>query len=624
PLAKNLKDSAGVQLIADWINSMSPNPTINGAIEVANYRDDFNGTTPAVGWSYLWNDAGPIGNASNYTGMLPTGAGYDSDGAAGVPDGTNLAWGNFSAVGGHTGPSAGQGQAVNRYVIAAYTVAQAGDYELEETEYSDANGNCGDGAVVEVYVNNTLITSSSFPNGGSTTFDTSLGTLNAGDVIYVAAGPGNNHDFCDGFTWDFSISRIENTTKQRILFPEIPAAHVNDGPISLGATASSNLAIAYTVVSGPATVAGNTLTLTGQPGYITVRASQAGNGSFAAAPDVERTFSVAPVGSGDGAGLLGTYFHNADKTDIAFYRNDAELDFYWGSGSPDPGIEYNSFSIVWEGEIEAPVSGLVSFLATADDGVRLFVNNQLIIDEWQDQARTTHSGSINMTAWQRVPIRMEFYEAGAYASARLEWTASDLTRETVPSEFLYPAVESSFPVEWLGFDAVVDGGAVLLDWQTGAEVNSDYFVVERSADGENFEALGQQPAAGYSEEARRYQDRDLAPLAGESFYRIQAVDLDGSFSYSEVRAIRLEATLIRVYPTPLQANRILQIETLVSVGTPVRARLLDLKGQSIREARWTATGEATPHAWNLAELASGVYVLEVQAGAKRQLVKVRL
>lgn len=624
PLAKNLRDSVGVQLIADWITSMTPNQSVLTTEIIADYVDDFNGTTATAGWSYLWNANGAIGDAANYIPLLPTGTTWDSDGSTGVPDATDLAWGNFSPVGGHVGRSQGQGQPVDRYVIAAYTISQAGEYFLTDTEYVDGNSGCGDGAVIEIYVNNTLITSSSFPNGGSTTFDVNLGTLGVGDVVYIAAGPGPNNDSCDGFTWDFSISRTETTTKQRILFPELAAAHVGDGPISLGATASSGLPITYSVVEGPATVNGSTLTLSGQPGYVKVRASQAGDGTYDAAADIERMFAVAPIGSGDGTGLLGTYFHNADKTNIAFYRTDAELDFYWGSGSPDPAIEYNSYSIVWEGEIEAPVSGQMTFLATTDDGVRLYVNNQLVIDQWQEQARTTHSGTVNMTAWQRVPIRVEYYEEGVYAAAKLEWTASNLDREVVPSEFLYPAVESSFPVEWLGFEAIPDGQAVWLDWQTGAEVNSDHFVVERSVDGQTFEGLHQQTAAGYSEVQRSYQYQDLNPLQGLSYYRIQAVDIDGSFSYSDIRAVQLRQRLVRAYPTPLQADGLLQIETRVPAGTLVRARLLDLKGQLVRQTQWQASGDATPHNWSLADLAKGVYILEIRAEGQTDLIKIRL
>ena len=432
PLAKNKVDETGVQLIADWINSLNADQTLNTLVTL-NYSDEFQGDPPSSGWSYLWNSGGAIGNSANYSAMAWNGVYYDSDGVDnGLPDAGNLAWGNLTATGGHTGPSSGQGQAHNRYVIAAYTVSVAGDYAIVNSDFTDSNSGCGDGAELKVYLNNTLMVDTSFPNGGSTTFNVSLGSLSAGDVIYVAAGPGDSHDFCDGFSWDFDIQRSLSTTFQRIDFPQPANKHSNDPPFTINASASSGLPVNLSVVSGPASLSGNTLTLTGS-GFVTIRATQAGNATYAAAPFIERTICVAPPGSGNGTGLLGTYFNEADLTNVAFIRTDPNIDFYWGSGSPDPIMPYNTYSMAWEGEIESPVSETITFTTTSDDGVRLWVDDQLIIDQWQDQEATSWTGSYDLTAWTRVPIKIEYYENGAYASARLEWASSSMPKEVVPS-----------------------------------------------------------------------------------------------------------------------------------------------------------------------------------------------
>lgn len=79
---------------------------------------------------------------------------------------------------------------------------------------------------------------------------------------------------------------------QAISFPGIPNKLVSDEPFDLEASASSGLDVSYTIVSGPASVNGNTVTLDGTPGTVTVRASQEGDGQFGAADDVENTFEV--------------------------------------------------------------------------------------------------------------------------------------------------------------------------------------------------------------------------------------------------------------------------------------------------------------------------------------------
>lgn len=82
-----------------------------------------------------------------------------------------------------------------------------------------------------------------------------------------------------------------NAVAQTITFGTLPDVPFTFTPIALSATSSSGLAVEYSIVSGPATVAGTSLTLTGT-GMVTVRASQPGNASFSAATPVERTFTV--------------------------------------------------------------------------------------------------------------------------------------------------------------------------------------------------------------------------------------------------------------------------------------------------------------------------------------------
>jgi len=79
---------------------------------------------------------------------------------------------------------------------------------------------------------------------------------------------------------------------QTISFQAISDKNVNAGPFSVSATASSGLSVSFAIVSGPATISGNTITLNGTTGTVRVRASQSGNGQWNAAPSVDRTFSV--------------------------------------------------------------------------------------------------------------------------------------------------------------------------------------------------------------------------------------------------------------------------------------------------------------------------------------------
>lgn len=145
---------------------------------------------------------------------------------------------------------------------------------------------------------------------------------------------------------------------------------------------------------------------------------------------------------GTGTGLLGAYYSNQAKTfnnPATLTRTDATVNFNWGNGSPAAGISVDTFTVRWTGAVQPPVSDTYTFYATTDDGVRVWINNQLIIDNWVDQSPTEKSGSVQMVAQQRYNIRMEYYENGGGAQASLSWGSSALSKTIVPQTQLYVA-----------------------------------------------------------------------------------------------------------------------------------------------------------------------------------------
>jgi mono/diheme cytochrome c family protein len=148
------------------------------------------------------------------------------------------------------------------------------------------------------------------------------------------------------------------------------------------------------------------------------------------------------------AGLRGEYFDNMDLTGPVLIRTDATLDFNWGEGSPDPEMAIDTFSVRWTGEVEPRFSETYTFFTTSDDGVRLWINGQLIIDNWTNHGPTEDRGTVQLSAGQKHSVRMEFFENGGGALARLEWSSPRQQRERIPSNRLSsPALEpiTSFP-----------------------------------------------------------------------------------------------------------------------------------------------------------------------------------
>ncbi len=153
------------------------------------------------------------------------------------------------------------------------------------------------------------------------------------------------------------------------------------------------------------------------------------------------TTEPAAVPSG-GHGLIATYFDNADFTGTSVTRADAALDFDWGMGSPIAGISPDSFSVRWQGQIEAVYSQTYTFSTSSDDGMRVWVDNLLVVDNWYDSAANSNrtSGLINLAAGKKYDISVEYFESRGNAAAQLKWSSASQAEQIVPMERLYSTV----------------------------------------------------------------------------------------------------------------------------------------------------------------------------------------
>jgi LysM repeat protein len=142
---------------------------------------------------------------------------------------------------------------------------------------------------------------------------------------------------------------------------------------------------------------------------------QTENAQFRATVD-----SAQPVDPPVGA-YTGQYFGNANLAGAPVAtRPDAGISFDWGAGSPLPGVvPADYFSVRWTGTVGG-TPGMYTFTTVTDDGVRLWVNDHLLIDAWYGQAATPHKGTIYLPG--PAALRMEYFEQVGNASAKLSWS----------------------------------------------------------------------------------------------------------------------------------------------------------------------------------------------------------
>ncbi len=193
-----------------------------------------------------------------------------------------------------------------------------------------------------------------------------------------------------------------------------------------------------------------------------------------------RVGSNAPTGTG----LLAEYFDNKTLTaPSALTRTDATVNNDWGSGSPATGtINVDNFSVRWTGQVLAPVTGTYSFSTVSDDGVRLWVNNVQIVNNWTDHGPVTDNGSqtFSFTAGQKYDVKMEFYEAGGGAVAKLQWAyPGQATQIAIPQSQLFPASGS---IGGTGTDVTLTFEGAATGTFTGNYTESGYKLFESASD----------------------------------------------------------------------------------------------------------------------------------------------
>ncbi len=143
----------------------------------------------------------------------------------------------------------------------------------------------------------------------------------------------------------------------------------------------------------------------------------------------------------NGNGLVAEYFSNTAPTDnfpaTATAKNtEPEVNFDWGQASP-AGISNDNFKARFSGYVQSLDAGNYTFYVTADDGVRLWVNNKLLIDKWIDQGATEYMATISLEECTKNSIRLEYYENGGDAVCKLEWSGPLTHRQVIPVEQLF-------------------------------------------------------------------------------------------------------------------------------------------------------------------------------------------
>ncbi|WP_425391465.1 DUF2341 domain-containing protein [Ekhidna sp.] len=183
---------------------------------------------------------------------------------------------------------------------------------------------------------------------------------------------------------------------------------------------------------------------------------------------------------------------------------------------------------------------------------------------------------------------------------------------------------SPLPVELKSFSATHRGDYVILEWVTTTEINNDYFTIERSTSGSNFESIAKVQGAGNSSEIIHYESIDDSPLFGSAYYRLKQTDFDGTNWYSEiVQASWSLSQDLAVYPNPTKGNFQINLSGLEQ-NEPVFISLNGIDGRRIWKLSLNSdeSGKINQHIESPNALKPGVYFMVFEHSNSSMRVKI--
>ena len=232
--------------------------------------------------------------------------------------------------------------------------------------------------------------------------------------------------------------------------------------------------------------------------------------------------------------------------------------------------------------------------------------------------------SINLTAYAGKSIKVRFVFATDNGTGGDGWYVDDIKLTSGSAVYNIAKIYNdggivqgtsdtitflkagSLPVTWGNFTAEKQGITSLLKWTTLTEINADRFDIERSNDGTNFSVIGTVKATGNSNHPNDYTYTDSKPVEGMDYYRLREVDLDGKFTYSEVRNLNFAYgdSKIKISPNPAKEK--------ISITVPgntkeLKVSIINAQGRQVKT--FTMNGQYVQ--LQLPALASGVYYVRI-------------
>jgi len=176
-----------------------------------------------------------------------------------------------------------------------------------------------------------------------------------------------------------------------------------------------------------------------------------------------------------------------------------------------------------------------------------------------------------------------------------------------------PECNTPLPVELVSFRGQSAEGYNLIQWKTITEKNNDYFVLERSTGGSEFEEVAVIEGNGDSNHEIEYGYRHLNPDELQ-YYRLKQVDFDGAASYSSIISVQSNGSGIKIYPNPTSGKLFFDIENVLKSNEVFTISYTDISGKTVTEQINVSTQSMSYELNEFANLDTGIYIVRFLNG----------
>ncbi len=209
------------------------------------------------------------------------------------------------------------------------------------------------------------------------------------------------------------------------------------------------------------------------------------------------------------------------------------------------------------------------------------------------------------------------FSKDVYVWVKLEKETTEHEKESIQKDTTTNDTLTYRYAEFLSFEASTLKNTVNLSWETGYEINTDSFIVERSIDIINWQKITAFDGAGTSSYVQQYTYIDKNPLNGISYYRIRQIDFNGTETYSKIEAIEVKNKVSNILLFPQPSSSYVEVILKEYYGEPILFTIHSSTGNPVKKI---ASNSSSTYI-DLTTLNKGAYFIKIETNQITEMIK---